>query len=180
MTNKAIRLLFATFVAVFTLTAASCGGNVFEPLKEKDERSSLPDFVIGDDGEPLWFTLDLRERSASSSREENDGFSHSDVDGALIRSWTIPYYGNTVFESVFEFFKNSESEKITFYSRGNYYYFKNCVLADGTEYDLQTAYISSDGKYAKTANYEKLAGNDGVFGTSDDLKILTIVYRGWL
>ena len=31
-----------------------------------------------------------------------------------------------------------------------------------------------------TANYQSLLGKDGVIGTEDDVKVVTLVYKGWL
>ena len=42
------------------------------------------------------------------------------------------------------------------------------------------AYISADGLYSKCANFQTLFGADEKAGTLDDLKVLVIVYQGWL
>ena len=58
--------------------------------------------------------------------------------------------------------------------------FHDCVLQSGETYNLETVYVAADGKYADCANFQKLCGADGVFGNEDDLKVLTLVYKGWL
>ncbi|MDE7087576.1 MAG: hypothetical protein K2O67_05235, partial [Clostridia bacterium] len=65
-------------------------------------------------------------------------------------------------------------------SQHTFYMFHDCKLIDGTEYNLETVYIAADGVYSNCANYQSVLGNDGVAGTNDDLKVLTLVYRGWL
>ena len=179
MINKPIKQLFAILVIFAVLSATACDSEIIKAATGQDERSLSPTYIVDGEGNQLFFQLDLKERSDASYREENDGFSHSDENGKLIKSWTVPYFGNTVYESITEFFIGKK-DSLTFYLSGNYYYFNECRLADGKSFDLRTAYISRDGKYAKTANYEKLAGDDGIFGSLDDLKVLTIVYRGWL
>ena len=58
--------------------------------------------------------------------------------------------------------------------------FHDLKLEDGTTYNLETVYVAADGKYAMCANYQSLFGTDGIAGTVDDLKVLVLVYKGWL
>ena len=125
------------------------------------------------------FTLELRLPSSSTEKADGDAFAHSTTDGELICSWEVDYFGETVYDAVTAFYSDGE-EKITFYRfQHRYYMFESCRLKDAT-YDLKTAYIAANGKYSNVADRQYLVGKDGVYGTNDDLKILTIVYRGWL
>lgn len=126
------------------------------------------------------FTLQLRMPTDESVKEENDGFSHSTTDGELICEWEIPTYGNTVYESVKKFFED-RTDKIYFRAEQHtFYMFSKCVLESGEEYNLETAYVAADGIYSKCANRQSVLGADGIAGTDDDLKVLVIVYKGWL
>lgn len=164
------------FIAVLctSLCFFACGGVI-----GKDERSSSPEYAEID-GNKLYFTLELRESGSGTEISSGDIYPHSKTDGPLIKEWEIPYYGATVYEAVTEYFSNSE-DKITFkLSQSRYYMFYECVLKNGDKYNLETVYVAANGKYAMCSNFEKLAGSDGVFGTEDDLKVLTLVYKGWL
>lgn len=126
------------------------------------------------------FTMQLRMPSEESVREENDKFSHSELDGDLICEWEIPAYGNTVYESVKKYFED-RADSVRFRAdQHTFYMFSKCVLENGDEYDLETAYVAADGVYSKCANRQSVLGADGMAGTDDDLKVLVIVYKGWL
>ncbi len=144
-----------------------------------DDTSDNPQYVQVN-GETLYFTLELRMPSDSTTREEGDAYSHSALDGDKIFSWQVPYYGNTVYESIKKFFEDRD-DNITFKLSGSrFYMFDACTLENGDVYKLQNAYISADGKYAQVANRQTLLGEDNIAGTVDDLKVLVIVYMGWL
>lgn len=145
-----------------------------------DLTSSAPDYIEVD-GEPLTFLLELREPGSGDETAEGDGFSHSTTDGKLIASWEVPMYGATVYESVVKYFDENSADKITFrLSQHRFYMFHECVLSGGEKYNLETVYVAADGKYANCANFIALLGDDGEAGTADDLKVLTLVYKGWL
>ncbi|MDE6274180.1 MAG: hypothetical protein K2L87_03930 [Clostridiales bacterium] len=168
--KKVWSLLFTT---VCLFTACGCAG---------DLTSDDPHYHETPDADEKYYTflLELREPSTETVAEEGDIYPHSTLDGALIYSWEIPMYGNTVYESVTEYFKD-RTDSITFrLSQQKFYMFHDCTLPDGTQYNLETVYIAADGEYAMTANYQPILGEDGVAGTEDDLKVLTLVYRGWL
>lgn len=170
---KKIFTLFSIFlIGVLTLTGCVWGN---------DSQAESPQYHYDANGEPYKFTLQLREPGSSTEIAEGDTYPHSTIDGELIYEWQIPMYGNTVYESVKKYFENREDENITFrLSQHTFYMFHDCTLIDGTEYNLETVYIAADGVYANCANYQSVLGDDGVAGTDDDLKILTLVYRGWL
>ena len=126
------------------------------------------------------FKLELRQPTDKTEISEGDAYAHSTIDGELIYEWTIPMYGNTVYESVVKFFEG-RSDSITFrLSQHRYYMFHDCVLENGTVYNLETVYVAANGEYSNCANYQSVVGADGIAGTDDDLKILTLVYKGWL
>ncbi len=176
--------LIALLVAI-ALTLCCCGvwGN--------DATSDVPDYhpvppsddvqLPEQESEKLYeFTLELRMPSEKTEISDGDLFAHSTDDGELVKQWTVPVYGNTLYESVVKFFENGE-DKITFrLSQHRFYMFHDCALADGRYYDLETCYVSVDGKYGNAANFQTLQGEDGVFGTDDDVKTVTLVYKGWL
>lgn len=144
-----------------------------------DNRAAEPTFH-GDENGNYSFVLELRDTGSGEEVAEGDSFAHSTTDGKLIKSWTVPFFGNTVYEAVAEFFKDS-ADKMTFrLSQHRFFMFHDCTLADGSSYDLETVYVAADGVYADCANFQTLCGDDGVFGTADDLKVLTLVYRGWV
>ncbi len=146
----------------------------------QDEQSKNPKYHLNENGENYTFLLQLRQPGNSTEVAEGDAYPHSTIDGELIFEWVVPMYGNTVYESIGKFFENRE-DKITFrLSQHTYYMFHDCTLVDGTNYNLETVYIAADGVYAYCANYQSVLGNDKIAGTEDDLKVLTLVYRGWL
>ena len=164
--SLAIVLLFA---AVLSGCVLGGDGQAKDPKAHTDES-----------GNPYTFVLELREPGTGEEVSEGDAYPHSTIDGELIKKWTVPMYGNTVYESVVKFFEEGEDE-ITFrLSQHRYYMFHSCTLSDGREYNLETVYIAADGEYADCANFQSVLGADGVAGTEDDLKVLTLVYRGWL
>ena len=173
MKRKNIFLILTTLlIAVIMLSA--CSG-----VWGKDETSENPQYIKVN-GEQLYFTLELRDTGSSSETESWDGFPHATTDGELIYSWEIPMYGSTVYESVVKFFEDRDDSIIFRLAEHRYYMFSNCKLINGKEYNLETVYIAADGKYAKCANFIKLAGDDNIAGTVDDLKTLVLVYKGWL
>lgn len=146
----------------------------------KDVQSQSPNYHVNENGENYTFTLELREPSDQTEIASGDIYSHSTVSGELIYQWQIPMYGNTVYESVKKFFEN-RNDKITFrLSQHTYYMFHNCTLENGESYNLETVYVAADGVYSYCANYQSILGEDEIAGTEDDLKILTLVYEGWL
>lgn len=189
------KYIYLTFIAIFCL-----GLLIFSAGCDKviggDETSSSPTYAEAN-GKILFFTLELRMPGSSSEISEGDNFAHSTIDGELISTWQIPMFGKTVYESVVKYFDGgkqdvateaksdkplkSGDDKITFRLSGHrYYMFHDCVLQSGETYNLETVYVAADGKYADCANFQKLCGADGIFGTEDDLKVLTLVYKGWL
>ncbi len=179
------RICIALMLAACALLLTACG------VWGKDATSDDADYRVKEpqtsteagttsDEEYLTFLLELRLPTDRTEREEGDAYPHSTADGELIAEWTIPVYGNTVYESVVKYFEDSE-DSITFrLSQHRFYMFHDCTLADGSHYDLETCYIAVDGEYGNTANFQTLQGADGVFGTDDDVKTVTLVYRGWL
>lgn len=132
------------------------------------------------DGKQLTFTLEFRNHGTSSDTASGDKYAHSTLDGELIYSWNIPCYGNTVYESVVKFFEDRQDDINFTLSQHRYYVFDKAVLEDGSEYDLTTSYIAADGVYSKCANFQTLFGEDQTPGTLDDLKVLVVVYQGWM
>lgn len=165
-------LIVAFFIVTLTLCAAAC---------TDDETAEHPDYRYAEGSQtPITFTLQLRQPSDRCTEDPNGTFPHSEIDGALIAEWEIPVFGNTVYESVTEYFKDRD-ESFTFrVAQHKFYMFHDCTLADGTVYDLETVYIAVDGKYAYCANYQSLLGEDGIPGTDDDVQTVVLVYRGWL
>ena len=165
-----------TAILICALTACAClGCNAIA----KGNTSDSPDYAWVD-GHKLSFTLELRNVGSGSEKADGDAFAHSTTDGELIASWQIDCFGNTVYESVNKYFEDKD-EKITFaLSQRKFYLFDSATLKDGSTYSLKTAYVSADGKYATCANYQTLFGQDGIAGTVDDLKVLVLVYKGWL
>lgn len=145
----------------------------------KDKTSELPDYYYLD-GEMVCFTLELRQHGSKNEAESGDKYSHSNLDGELIYSWQIPYYGNTVYEAVQRFFENRQDNISFVLSQHRYYIFDTATLEDGSSYSLSTAYVAADGAYSSCANFQSLFGKDEVFGTLDDLRTLVVVYEGWL
>ena len=130
--------------------------------------------------EGCYFILELRQTGADSEREDWDAYSHSTLDGELIASWEVPMYGNTVYESIVKFFEERE-DSITFRkTQHKFQMFHEYVNEEGDLWNLETVYVAADGKYANCANYQEILGEDGIAGTDDDLKVLTLVYKGWL
>ncbi|MDE6757714.1 MAG: hypothetical protein K2O95_00745 [Clostridia bacterium] len=130
--------------------------------------------------EGCYFTLELREPGLDNEREDWDAYPHSTLDGAIIMSWEIPMYGNTVYESVVKFFED-RADSVTFRkTQHKFQMFHEYINEDGDVWNLETVYVAADGEYAMTANYQEILGDDGIAGTDDDLKVLTLVYKGWL
>ena len=153
---------------------ASCG------VWGKDERSDNAQYHYSQTGEKLTFTLELRNPTEFTEVAEGDAYPHSTIDGEIIATWVVPMYGNTVYESVVKFFEDRK-DKITFrLSQHTFYMFHDCTLADGSVYNLETVYVAADGVYSNCANYQSVLGEDKLARTEDDLKILTLVYKGWL
>lgn len=187
---RAIRL-FAVFICLLILCLAAAGCGVIGG----DKTSGNPDYHPSQGGqdeadsgdgnggsqELYGFTLNLRKQGSGSVTEENGGFEHSATDGELIASWEIPYYGNTVYESVVKYFSQEGAEGMISFrlSQHRFYMFHEAATPQGDVYDLETAYVDADGKYSMCANFEEVLGADGVAATDDDLKVVTIVYRGW-
>lgn len=164
------------FIALLLPLSVSAGCGVWG----NDETAKDPDYSYDESGKTYSFLLQLRDTGSSTEIAEGDAFEHSTTDGDLIYEWEIPMYGNTVYESVVKFFEDRE-DKITFrLSQHTFYMFHDCTLDDGTNYNLETVYVAADGVYANCANFQSVLGDDGVAGTDDDLKILILVYRGWL
>jgi len=180
--NNKRRYLFSLLAVLLVLVAvALCacdkGGN--PEIWGNDKTTDDPDYTVIDD-EPLSFTLELRHPGSTTEVADGDTFPHSSIDGELIFSWQIPYYGNTVYESVVEFFADRE-DNITFrVSQHRYQMFHDCTLLDGTTYNLERVYIAADGEYAMCANFQTLYGKDEIAGTVDDLKVLVLVLDGWI
>lgn len=172
MMKKAFLVLIICALSISTLAGCDVFGN--------DGRAKDPNYHYDEGGELYTFTLQFRETGSSSEVAEGDAYPHSTIDGELIYEWEIPMYGNTVYESITKFFEDRE-DKITFsLSQHTFYMFHDLTLKDGTSYNLETVYVAADGVYVSCANYQSVLGEDGVAGTDDDLKILTLVYKGWL
>ncbi len=166
-------------VVFITIIAAVLYCTACDKVFGKDETTSVASYVRIN-GTQLYFTLEFRDTGTGQETADGDYFPHATTDGELISSWKIPYYGATVYESIVKFF-DGRTDNISFkLSQHRYYMFHECVLSNGDKYNLETVYIAADGKYSLCANFQKLAGEDGVFGTTDDLKVLTLVYKGWL
>lgn len=169
------KLLLTLILCVLCVSAlAGCG------VWGKDGQTDSPDYHYAENGEKFEFLLQLRQPGSSTEVAEGDAYPHSTIDGELIYEWHIPMYGNSVYESVKKFFEGREDTMTFRLSQHTYYMFHDCTLIDGTYYNLETVYIAADGAYANCANFQSVLGDDGVAGTEDDLKILTLVYRGWL
>lgn len=144
-----------------------------------DETSKEPGYVY--DGDNLiYFTLELRAPSNNTEISDGDNFPHATIDGELLMSWQVPYYGNTVYESVVKFFED-RNDNIDFrLSQHKFQMFHSCTLESGETYNLERSYIAANGEYSMCANFEKLLGDDNTLGTVDDLKVLVVVYDGWM
>ena len=152
-------------VIIFTVVLSGCG----------DKTAQDPQAHEG-----CYFTLELRQPGIDTEKEHWDSYSHSTLDGEIIMSWEIPMYGNTVYESVVKFFEERD-DSITFRkTQHKFQMFHEYINEDGEVWNLETVYVAADGEYAMTANYQEILGEDGIAGTDDDLKILTLVYKGWL
>lgn len=167
--------------AVLCLVAAlllltGCSGLWF-----KDEQSKSPGYHTSPDEEgSATFILELRNYTDETEIEGWDVYPHSKIDGELIYSWEIPMYGNTVYESIKKFFEDREDRMEFRLTQHKFYMFHECTLLNGETYNLETVYVAADGVYSNCANYQSVLGKDGVAGTDDDLKVLTLVYKGWL
>ena len=171
-----MKKIFSTFILCVLSVSVFCGCGVWG----NDAQAKDPQYHYDANGDPYTFVLQLRQPGSSTEVADGDAYPHSTIDGDLIYEWKIPMYGNTVYESVKKYFEDRE-DKITFrLSQHTFYMFHDCTLVDGTEYNLETVYIAADGVYANCANYQSVLGSDGVAGTDDDLKNLTLVYKGWL
>lgn len=145
----------------------------------KDETAKDPGYVYNGD-DLLHFTLELRTPGSGTEISDGDNFPHATIDGELITSWQVPYYGNTVYESVVKFFED-RSDNIDFrLSQHKFQMFHSCTLESGETYNLERSYIAANGKYSMCANFEKLLGDDNTLGTVDDLDVLVVVYDGWM
>lgn len=177
MTRFAKKTLFLVAVALVMLSA--CTLVACNKVWGSDGTQSNPGYAIVD-GKQQYFTLQLRMPGNGTEVSDGDMFAHSTIDGDLICEWQIPCYGNTVYESIVKFFAD-RNDKITFrLSQHRYYMFHDVTLENGTNYNLETVYVAADGKYAQCANFQTLFGEDEKVGTLDDLKVLVIVYQGWL
>ncbi len=191
------RLTKATIMVILVLTVLGvCSG--CSEIWFKDKTSKSPDYhpIVSDDGSGsdnnsseehdspntvyATFVLELRMPTDEQETEESDAFAHSKLNGELICSWEIPFFGNTLYESVKKFFER-RPDSITFRAEQHkFYMFRECVLENGEKYNLETAYVAVDGKYSYCANHQSLLGADGIAGTDDDVKIVVLVYEGWL
>lgn len=163
--------IIATICAIFVF-ATACNDS------PSDNTSDAPQYSYIN-GELVCFTLELRAPSSTTSTEGNTR-PHSALDGNLICSWQVPYYGNTVYEAVQKFFED-RTDNIDFrLSQYKFQMFHSCTLENGSEYNLERAYVAADGKYSMCANYQMLLGDDNVLGTVDDLAVLVVVYDGWM
>lgn len=173
---KRIGRIAVLCLLVLSFAALSACGGVIGGDKTADEPQYYP---IGD-GTYYGFTLDFRQ--AGSRADGDDRYGHSATDGELIESWFIPFYGVTVYESAEKYFAGEDARgKMTFrLSQHRFYMFSSVTLESGETYDLETVYIDVDGEYASCANFQSVLGDDGVAGTDDDVKVVTIVYKGWL
>lgn len=169
-----ITLATATLI-VLCLALFACDNGVLGG----DETSDNAQYAVVD-GKQLCFTLELRNPSSETEISDGDSRPHAKADGKLIASWQIPCYGNTAYESIVKFFEIRQ-DKVSFrLSQRRFYMFHEAVLENGDVYNLENAYISADGSYSKCANFQTLFGEDETPGTLDDLKVLVIVYQGWL
>lgn len=167
--------LAAATLLVLCLALFACDNGVLGG----DETSDDAQYAVVD-GKQLYFTLELRNASSETEISDGDSRPHAKADGELIASWQIPCYGNTAYESIVKFFEDRQ-DKISFrLSQRRFYMFHEAVLENGDVYNLENAYISADGSYSKCANFQTLFGEDETAGTLDDLKVLVIVYQGWL
>lgn len=176
-TRKKTLLTFFTTATLILLCLAlfACDNGVLGG----DETSDNAQYAFVD-GKQLCFTLEFRQPSTETEISDGDYRPHAKANGELIASWQIPCYGNTVYESIVKFFAD-RNDKITFrLSQHRYYMFHDVTLENGTNYNLETVYVAADGKYAQCANFQTLFGEDEKVGTLDDLKVLVIVYQGWL
>lgn len=174
--KKPLSLLFITTV-ILTLAFSLVGCNDVWGDDAQDGDDAHYHYV---DGVQLCFTLEFREHGTSTNVESGDQYAHSTLDGKLIYSWEIPCYGNTVYESVVKFFEDRQDNISFALSQHRYYLFDKAVLEDGSTYYLSTAYVASDGVYSRCANFQTLFGEDQIPGTLDDLKVLVVVYEGWM
>lgn len=176
-TRKKTLLTFFTTATLILLCLAlfACDNGVLGG----DETSDNAQYAFVD-GKQLCFTLEFRQPSTETEISDGDYRPHAKANGELIASWQIPCYGNTAYESIVKFFE-ARQDKITFrLSQRRFYMFHEAKLENGDSYNLETAYISADGLYSKCANFQTLFGADEQPGTLDDLKVLVIVYQGWL
>lgn len=181
--NTLTTIVLTVVLLLLSLALGGCGAWGRDATSPTPDYHKVPqDETQNESQKPQLYTFVLELRLPTDKTEISDGdsFPHSTVDGELIAQWSIPIYGNTVYESVTKYFENKE-HKITFrLSQHRFYMFHDCTLDDGSYYNLETCYIAVDGKYAMTANYQSLLGKDGVIGTEDDVKVVTLVYKGWL
>lgn len=172
--KKTLKIASIAILALLLLSLVACND-----VWGGDSTQDNPDYAIVD-GKQLYFTLELRMPGSSTEVSEGDSFAHSTIDGDLICQWQIPCYGKTVYESIVKFFED-RNDKITFrLSQHRYYMFHDATLENGDNYNLETVYVAADGKYAMCANFQTLFGEDEQPGTLDDLKVLVLVYQGWL
>lgn len=149
---------------------------------ENNSKAKETDNIENNEESLYCFTLVLRQPGSFTETEEWDYYPHSSIDGELIAEWEIPFYGNTVYESVKKYFESDKvKDKIVFrLTQHRFYMFHECKLASGEKYNLETVYVDADGQYSMCSNYQSVLGDDGIVGTEDDLKVLTLVYRGWV
>ena len=169
MNNRLIAPFFIIICIFLSASLLSCG----------KETGGEKDYIKDDSGNAVYFTLELRMPVENTERASGDVFSHSALGGEVIRSFEVPYFGETVYDSVVKFFEN-RVDRITFSLSEHIYYMFDEYVSGEERYSLKTAYIAANGEYSSCANYEMLSGEDKTLFTDDDLKILTIVYKGWL
>lgn len=170
-----VTIVTAATLIMLCLALFACDNGVLGGDKSSDNAQ----YAIVD-GKQLCFTLELRNPSSETEISDGDSRPHAKADGKLIASWQIPCYGNTAYESIVKFFEIRQ-DKVSFrLSQRRFYMFHEAVLENGNVYNLENAYISADDSYSKCANFQTLFGEDETPGTLDDLKVLVIVYQGWL
>ncbi len=195
--KKWLAALLATALLCLLTTFAACGvwgtdattdDPQFYPIPPEKIPTDKPadDADINDDTDETerqklyTFTLELRMPSEKTEISPGDSYPHSTIDGELVAQWTVPVFGNTLYESLTKMSEDGP-DKFTFrLSQHRFYMLHDCTLADGSHFDLETCYIAADGEYGMTANFLSLLGEDGLIGTDDDVQTVTLVYRGWL
>lgn len=177
--KKSTRITSVLIAAILlaTLCFALCGCN--NKVIGGDSTDQNPTYATLD-GKQLYFTLEIRHPTEQSEKSEGDFYPHSKTDGKLIAAWQVPCYGKTAYESISKFFEERNDSVSFRLSQHRFYMFHEAKLENGAVYNLETSYVAADGKYAQCANFQTLFGEDEKVGTLDDLKVLVIVYQGWL